>query len=74
MKVGIPFARRSAESAEATADEADIRKIYVAIDNISDDIAHSLASHAVSSKYESFKLCACGSGKLQALFEIEFFA
>jgi hypothetical protein len=74
MKVGVPLARRSAESAEATADEADVRKIYVAIDDVCNDITHSLAAHAVSGKYERFKLCVCGSGKLQTLFEIEFFA
>ena len=47
MKVSVILARRPAKSAEVAPDETDIREVDVAIDDIGDHVADSLAAQLI---------------------------
>ena len=54
MKVRIRLARRAAEGAEAATDEADVREVDVAVDDVSNHLADALAAYAVGGKHQGF--------------------
>src|SRR5258707_12488040 len=47
-EVGVGFARATAESAEFAAYEADVCKVYVAIDDVRHNISGQLAAQKIS--------------------------
>src|SRR5436853_4092355 len=74
QKVSIVFARRAAESAEATAHKTHIGKIDIAIDYVGYNVADPLMPHVIGSEHKRIELGALGSRQLETVIEIEFTA
>src|SRR5581483_1500969 len=72
MKVGVRLARRAAEGAEATADEADVGEVDVAVDDISDRVADAMAADVIGGEHQGFQLASARLRQSHAVVKIQF--
>src|ERR1051325_2702939 len=71
MEVSVMLARRAAEGAESTPDETDVGEVYVAVDHVSNHVAHAVAPHAVCRKDHRLHLPPARARQQQPSVEIK---
>ena len=52
-KVGVGFTRATAEGAEFTSNETDVREINVAVDDVGDDVSGQFATQYIGSDQQA---------------------
>src|SRR5580704_5281036 len=72
MGIGVGRARAARESAEAAADETDIREIDVAVDDVGDRVTDGFAPHLISGSNQGLQCRAGYRRKPQGLLERKF--
>src|SRR5215470_6641528 len=71
MKIRIGFSRTAAEGAELTSDEADVREINIAVDDIGHDIARQVAAQCVAGYEKREQVGAAGVSQRGAFVVIK---
>src|SRR5712671_94571 len=69
QEIGVGFARAAAEGAELASYEADIGEVYVAVDDIGDEVAGEFGAQKVCGYQQAEKIVAIGVGQGEAFFE-----